>query len=722
MAKPKKTKSTNSKKQNRKPTNMRERILEFMRAPDYTPTRLVDLQKQISQTPAENKQVQKHLDRLQSEGVVVKLKKKGLTLAESADLLAGIISFTRGGSAFVDVTSPRRSVFVAPEDTGTALHGDKVLVRIKRAASRKGGRNLAEARVIRILERSRRVIVGILKKTRRFYYVEPMQAQLPKDVIVPRPEGASLNDRVLVELEDWQDPQLNPEGQIKEVIGPADDPNLDTLSVIKAYELPEHFPPETVNEAQQAILTEQAYANRQDFRQKFVFTIDPETARDFDDATSLEKTRKGNWNIGVHIADVSYFVKPDSALDSEAFKRGTSVYLPDQVIPMLPEQLSNGLCSLKEDADRLAFSAIITLDDDANVIRARFTPSVIRSNKRLTYEQALNILELPEGEAHPDNTISQKLVDKVRQAHQLAQKLRHRRTRRGALMMELPEVKFKIGNDGRIEDVHPVKNDISHQLIEELMLLANEQVCRYLSKHGIMQLHRIHAEPDEESLAEIQDMLKRGGIHAGNLNNQTNLAEALQQIRDMPAAHAWYTNILRCLKRAEYSIEAVGHYGLAKEYYAHFTSPIRRYPDLVTHRLLKTVLAGEKNQYSKNRLDEIAIHSSEREQVATEAEREINDLKLFRFFQEELESGDLRTYDAVVVDVRNMGAFVDLPDIGAGGLIHVSDMADDFYDYDDQRNELRGRRTGRRIALGEKLPVNIVKVNESKRFLDFAPA
>ena len=721
-AKSKKKRGKSAAKQNEQTPDLRSRIIDHMSAPDYTPTRFQALIKRVSTKHDDWSAVEKQLDRLLSEGTVVKLKKKGLALAEAADLLAGKITFTRGGSAFVDITNPRRSVFIAPHDTGTALHGDRVLVRIKRAAGQTRRKDLAEAKVIRILERKRRTIVGVLQRKRRFYYVDPMQSQIPRDVIVPDPAGAELGDRVLVELDEWDDPQLNPEGHITEVIGPADDPSLDTLAVIKSFELPEAFPPEPVAEAQQAVIDESAYAERQDLRKKFIFTIDPATARDFDDAISLERTRNGNWNLGVHIADVSHFVKPGSALDQEAFKRGTSVYLPDSVIPMLPEQLSNGLCSLSEGVDRLAFSVFLTIDGEANVIRSRFAPSVIRSNKRLTYEQALEIIELPEGQAHTDPKIDKKLASAVRNAHKLAQKLRARRVSQGALMMDLPEVKFKIGKDGRIEDVTPVKNDVSHQLIEEFMLLANEHVCRHLNDRGIVQLHRIHAEPDEESLAEIQEMLHRGGVRTSNLTNQTNLANALLQIKDMPTAHAWFLNVLKCMKRAEYSIEAVGHYGLAKEYYAHFTSPIRRYPDLITHRLLKAALVNEKTDFSKGRLDEIAVHSSEREQLATEAEREINDLKIMRFFQEQIESGDLRTYEAVVVDVRNMGAFIDLPDIGTHGLIHVSDLDKDFYDYDEQRNELRGRRTGHRIALGDRFAVTIAKVNESRRFLDFAPA
>ena len=723
----KKTKSNSGKsKQARRDENawkydLRRRIIEYMSDPKYTPQRFPVLVTKIAADEEERERVTKVLDSLLAEGTVVRLKKKGLALAESADLLAGDIYVTRGGSGFVEIEEPERTIFVPERHTGTALHRDKVLVRVNKKSGRKPGDNLAEGEVIRILERRQRMIVGTLKKTRRFYYVEPMQAQISRDIAVSDNGGANENDRVMVRLEEWTDPKLNPEGEIVEVIGPADDPALDTLAVMKSYGLEEDFPDNVRKEAELVELNEKAYEDRLDLRDTFVFTIDPERARDFDDALSLEKTENGDWWLGIHIADVSHFVTPGSELEKEAYRRATSVYLPDKVVPMLPEQLSNGLCSLKEEQDRLAFSVFLLLDNNATVKETSFSPSVIKSRKRLNYKQALNILELPEGGDPPEEGMSDELVQKLKKCHQLAQQLRSRRSAEGALLMDLPDVEFKFDDNGRIADVEPVQYDISHQLIEEFMLLANEHVCRYLDEKGISQLHRVHAEPDEESLAELREVFRAAGIRTEDLGDRTNLANLLVRIKDMPAAYGLYTSVLKAMKRAEYSIEAVGHYGLAKDYYAHFTSPIRRYPDLVSHRLLKAVLKGEKTPLSKDKLDEIASHCSDREQVASEAEREVTDLKLMRYFSEQLETGNLKEYDAVIVEVSTKGVFVDLPGFRSGGLIHISDLDNDFYDFNEQRNELKGRKTGTVLKVGDKLRVTVARVDTAKRWIDFAP-
>ncbi len=696
------------------PGGITARILDVLSSPDYSPVPFAELERRFGKEFGGRKKVRKPLERLIGDGTVVNLKKKGLALARSADLVAGDISFIRSGGAFVDMLDPKRTVFLPPGCAHTALPGDKVLVRIKRATGTGPGRNLPEGEVIRILERRCRMMVGTLKRSRNVHYVLPMQSRMPRDLIVPDPGGGRQGDRVLVEIEEWDDPKLNPEGRVVDVIGPADEPGLDTVAVIKSYGLPESFPPDALSTARGAALDEKALKNREDLRDLFVFTIDPATARDFDDAISLEKTRGGNWRLGVHIADVSHFVEPGGALDEEAYRRGTSVYFPDAVIPMIPEQLSNGLCSLKEGVDRLAFSAFILLDPKARVKQARFVSSVIRSDKRLTYEQALAIIN---GKTGGDR----RLAEKLRRAHGLAQKLRKRRAAQGALMMEIPEVKLDIGKDGRVAGVSPVDNDVSHQLIEEFMLLANEQVCRKLAKEKIAQLHRVHAEPDEENLAELRKMLQLAGVPAGDLANRMNLSNVLEHIRDMPAGRAWQVSVLRCMKRAEYSVDAGGHYGLAKEYYAHFTSPIRRYPDLVTHRLLKAALAGEESGLSKDELDRIAARSSTRERVAEEAERELKEIKIIRYFSEQIRAGNPATYEAVVVEIRNIGAFVDIPAVGAGGLIHVSDMADDFFDFDPQRRELRGRRTGKKVGIGDRLQVICAKADMESRLIDFVP-
>ena len=700
---------------------MRRQIVDLLSAPDYKPVKHEELRRALDVQARDGDVFQGIVKRLLDEGVIVRLRRKGLALAESADLMVGRITFTRGGSAFVKMSDPKREVFIPPLDTGTALHGDKVMVRLQADTRQRRRGELPVARVIRIIERRRRTIVGTLKRMRRIFYVEPMQSTLQKDVVVPEANGAQVGDRVLIRLEVWDDPSVSPEGEIVDVIGPADDPTLDTLAVMKAFELPESFPEAARQAAEEAEMSGADIQGRMDLRKKFIFTIDPETARDYDDAISLDRTRSGKWRLGVHIADVSHFVKPGDELDDEAQQRSTSVYLPDKVVPMLPEQLSNGLCSLKPDVDRLAFSVLMSLDDDANVTRVDFRESVIRSQLRLTYPQALAGLELSEKDACRELDLPVNAIRTLKQVHRIAQTLREKRRQKGALIMDVPEVKFQIGDDGRIADIVPVHYDISHQLIEECMLLANESVCRFLERRNVPQIHRIHGEPDLENLENLQQMFAHGGIDAGDLTDRRNLARVLEKISDLPQAHAWYTNVLKAMKRAEYSTEALGHYGLAKEYYAHFTSPIRRYPDLITHRMLKAALRGDSLPYGKEALQELAELCSEREQVATEAEREITDLKRIRFFKEQLESGDLHEYEAVIVDVVNMGVFVDLPRVQASGLIHVSELTFDFFDYDPARTRLVGRRTGTTLQVGEYVNVIISRVDESRRRLDFAP-
>jgi ribonuclease R len=701
-------------------SKVRQNLLALVSSAEYHPLKIDELRRELKVAASQQDNFAQVVNGLIDNGTLVRLRKKGIALAESADLLAGHISFTPSGAAFVTMIASTKTVFVPARETGTAFHGDKVLVRINRGKQRKPGNDLEEAQVIRILERKRLTVVGVLKQVRRMYYVQPMQSRLVHDILVPDPGRAKIGDRVLVQLEPWEDASVSPDGVITEVIGPADDPSLDTLAVLKAYDLTDNFPAAVTHAAESATICDKDLEGRLDLRKKFIFTIDPETARDFDDALSLEKTSSGNWKLGVHIADVSHFVQSGSALDQEAYRRATSTYLPDKVVPMLPEQLSNGLCSLSANVDRLAFSVFISLDKHARVKRVSFRTSVIRSKLRLHYKQALAVLQLPAGTAYPEAGVSGKASHLIHQLHKLAQMRRDQRLEDGALLMDIPEAKFKIGPDGRIEDVCPVENDVSHQLVEECMLLANETVCRKMAKAGMVQLHRIHAEPDPEQLAELEDMFRLGGINPGDLSDRRNLSRLLLEVKDMPPAQAWYISVLRSMKRAEYSIEAVGHYGLAKEYYAHFTSPIRRYPDLVTHRLLKSLLDKKPSPYNRDQLQEIALHASDRSQVAAEAEREVTELKIVRFFSEQIKSGDIREYDAVVVDVRNLGAFVDVPQVRASGLVHVSELADDFYDFEPARKELRGRRSGRVLALGTKLKVIIAKVDETRKRLDFA--
>jgi len=699
----------------------RRALIDLMGAARYRPLDKRGLKGEFNVPKSRESAFAGLLDGLMADGTIVYLKRKGFVLAKSADLVSGQISIKRSGVAFVRAPESGREFFIPATATGTALNGDVVLIRLNRPMGKRQRSDLEEATVLRVLKRHTRMLVGTLRRKHRFYYVEPMQSWLQHDIIVPDTGGAALGDRVLVELGAWDDPRVSPEGEVTEVIGPADDPALDTLAVIKSHQLPTAFPPDAVAEVEGAGISTADRKGRLDLRRRFVFTVDPESARDYDDAISLERLGGGQWRLGVHIADVSHFVKPDSALDVEALKRGNSVYLPDKVIPMLPEQLSNGLCSLKENVDRLAFSVLMTLDADGIVRSATFHESVIRSRLRLSYEQALAALQTPDGAAFEEAGMDRRAVACLKRVHAIAQKLRANRFRNMALNMEVPEVKFIITEDGRIADVEPVVNDVSHQLIEECMLLTNETVCRELAGRGRSLIHRIHEEPDPEKLAEAEETLLLAGVEAVNLSDRRNLCAVLEAIAGSPEAPVWNTVILKAMKRAAYSHKPVGHFGLGKQYYTHFTSPIRRYADLIVHRLLKASLSKRKPPYENAQLAEIAERCTERGNIATEAEREIVELKKIRFFAEQLESGDLRDYDAVVTEVRNFGVFVYIPEVEAYGLIHVSQLADDFFDFNPARLELRGRRGGDVLAAGRELTVAIARIDADRRRLDFQP-
>ena len=697
-----------------------DRIVDYVSRPDYQPVKESELTRQMQIPPDDRAAATEALKGLIREGVLVKLKRKGIALAASADLLSGRITFIRSGAAFVRPITDHPDVFVPAAETGTALPGDHVLIRLKR--NRRADDDRVEGTVIRVTDRTRHTLVGTLEKGRRSWYVKPMLCQVRHDVIVEKPSDARRGDRVVVSLEPWDDPRLPLEGNIIEVIGPADDPALDTRAVTKSYGLPEAFPPEVQEAAETVDIRPQDYDGRLDLRDEFIFTIDPASARDYDDAISLKQEDDGTWQLGVHIADVSHFVTPGSPLDQEARERGTSVYLPDLVIPMLPVQLSNGVCSLSPGQDRLAFSVLLKLAADGSVLDATFHKSIIHSRLRLTYHQAWSALTSADGASFAEWKMDAAVVGKLKAAGRLARRLRERRMKGGALYLELPEVEIDVGQDGRINKIEPVADDEAHQLIEEFMLLANETVCRALADAGREQIFRIHDAPDPEKLEQIADMFRAAGIDAGNLSDRHELHRVLKSVADAPQAHPWYGAVLRAMCRAEYTAKNIGHYGLAKAYYTHFTSPIRRYPDLVIHRLLEGMILDERPAYGHKALKRIATECSASEQTAMEAEREVVELKKIRYLQDQLDSGDLKEYDAVVTDVRNFGVMIDLPQLMLLGMIHVSHLDFDFFEYLPQQNVLRGRRTKVTYEVGSRLKVVVVRVDEEKRRFDFAPS
>lgn len=642
--------------------------------------------------------------------------------------MTGELHMARNGAGFLIDPETNEATWIEREDLGTALVGDTVTVKLKQrgTGSRKGpagdaGKKGPEGRILRIDARAPRSIVGTVASLGRFTRVQPLSPTYRQEFIVPDAHGARLNDRVVMRFVRWENPRLAPEGEITDVIGPADDPSLDTLSVMKQFELPESFPPKVVAEAERVGVPPKARgrvpAGRVDLRRTFIFTCDPETARDYDDALSLETDKAGNRVLGVHIADVSHFVTPGSALDREAYRRSTSVYLVDKVVPMLPEQLSNGVCSLVPNEDRFAFSAFLTFDAKGVCIARTFAKSVIRSKARFTYEQVMAELK---GEKVPGPKLKPAERKVVHEIHALAQQLRKNRFAAGALDMEVPEAEIQIDAHGMMTGIAVRPYDESHQMVEECMVAANEAVAKELWTRGVKILARLHEAPDPEKLEDLRANLAKLGIACGDLSNQKNLAKFLKKIKGSPLEGVLSVMVLRSMKRALYSAKEIGHFGLAKKYYAHFTSPIRRYPDLVLHRQLASWIAGKGGRLDLGWLNAAALHCSEREQNADDAERALDEIKKYRYLQMVLERGGAENaFDAVVSKCTRYGVFVDLPALAVGGMVHVSRLSNAYLRWDDVREELVGG--GKTWGVGARLKVRVEKVDFDRRLVDFVP-
>lgn len=702
-------------KKETQPAVSHETLLAFFQRPDYVPMTLGEISDSLRLRGGARKALVSLLHKMVMNGEIVLIRKNRYSLGAPADLITGRLEVKRSGEGYLTNLEGELTVRIERGQLSTALPGDKVVVRLEPLRT-----GMAEWQrhgvVIRVLERGTRVVVGTLKSTGRFLYVAPMDPSYQQDFYVPDAKGAQINDRVVIQFTNWENRHVNPEAEIIEVIGPADNPSLDTLAIMRQYGLPEAFQVEVMREAGASAARLGQPGRRIDLREKFIFTVDPATAKDFDDALSLERDEQGRRVLGVHIADVCHFVARGNALDREAVERGNSVYLPDKVIPMLPEELSNGLCSLKPDQDRLAFSAFMTFDEAGRVVRSKFARTLIRSRLRLTYEQALQVLETPRGMACavPLPAGARELIGDV---CELAMQLRARRMAQWALDIDMPENQVVIGKNGMIEDIRPVVNDISHQMIEECMVAANEAVDREISEKGMKLIHRLHEEPAADKIEMLTADLHDMGYQPGQLNNRRNLMEFITRIRETPLANSAQMAILRSMKRAVYSSKQGGHFGLAKKFYAHFTSPIRRYPDLVVHRILAAILESHGNPYAAEELERLAVHCSETEQVAQEAERELLEIKKYRFLAQQVERKEARVYDAVVVKVMNFGLFVELDGLGVQGLVHVSALSDAFVRYDPAAKALRA---GAEVfKLGTRLKVTAVKVDFDKRRIDF---
>ena len=497
---------------------------------------------------------------------------------------------------------------------------------------------------------------------------------------------------------------------------PGKTPREDTASVMKFYKLPKAFPPEVLAEARKIPRKVDA-SGRLDLRKKFIFTCDPATARDFDDALSLEADRKGNRILGVHIADVSHFVKPGSALDREAFRRSTSVYLADRVVPMLPEELSNGVCSLMPGEDRLAFSVFMTFDKSGEMIKRTFSKSVIRSRARFTYEQVMTIISGGESAAR-----GSKDLKTVVAIHKLAQQLRARRFAAGALDLEIPEAEILLDADGEMMGLVTRPYDESHQMVEECMVAANEAVAKELWTKGVHILARLHEPPDDEKVFALRAELRGLGVKVGNISNPKVFAQMLKSIRNNPLYRTMAVMVLRSMKRAVYDASRIGHFGLAKQYYAHFTSPIRRYPDLTLHRQLAAYLdKGVKAaRIPQKLLDKWAERASEMEETASEAERGLMEIKKYRLLEEQLASRQIIDYDAVISRCTPYGCFVEIPELAVSGLVHISLLSRKYVRYNEGDGSLSAPGGGS-WRPGTMLKVHVAAVDFGQRRIDFTP-
>jgi ribonuclease R len=699
------------------------RLLRLLALPDYTPLNKIDLSKKLGIPVDERAAFRKLLNDLEIRGKITKIRKERYILPAEADLLVGALQVNPQGFGYVLNASGdgRGDLYVSAENMGVAMHKDRVVARIIREGPSphrsQRGRSNREGEIIKILERANQTIVGTLQRSKKlFYYVVPDDPALVHDIYVPPPgsngsQTAEINDKVVVRLDFWEHRHVNPEGEIIEVLGPARKPGVDILSIIRKHDLPVEFQAPILAEAERVPLEIPArdLKNREDLREAPIFTIDPDDARDFDDAIHVVESKNG-WTVGIHIADVSHYVKPGSALDREAYKRGNSVYLPERVLPMLPERLSNGVCSLRPNEDHLTKTVFAEFDRNGRLKEYRFAATVIRSVARFTYREAFAILG-----RSPQNEVERHLHG----AWKIASMLRTRRFKEGALELDMPEVRVKVDAEGRGTGLIREENDISHQLIEEFMLLANEIVAKATRDRTVPSVYRVHEDPDPVRLHEYREQIRSYGIEVGDLTQRREMQRFLRSIVGRPEEAALKIGLLRSLRKAVYAPDPIGHYGLAKSDYTHFTSPIRRYADLIVHRAFTSLLGrGKERPPRSTDLAAICEHITITEKVAADAEREAVRLKKLEYL-----SGIVRKthrLEGTVVDVRNFGLMVELKEALMVGLVHLSSLESDFFVFDQARQQLRGRKTKITFSVGDPVIVRVASVDSFKQQIDLA--
>jgi ribonuclease R len=691
-------------------------VLELMGEEDR-PLLLREILRRLGLQKEQRHQAREVLKDLAESGKVVRIRGNRYGLPSKMNLVVGKVKAHPDGYGFViPEAEGEEDIFISSRNLKEAMHGDRVVARIE--SIRKKGK---EGSVIRILERKTRHVVGKFMRAKNYSYVLPEDERILQEVFIPEGETkrARPNQIVVAEIIQYPTERTRPEGRITHILGYADDPEIEPQIIVHKYDLPHRFTSAAIKEAQNLPpdpLT-QEYRERVDLRGIPTFTIDGENARDFDDAVSVEREKEGGVKLYVSISDVSHYVEEGSALDDEAYLRGTSVYFPDRAIPMFPPELSNDICCLHPRVDRLTLTAELRYDGKGERREVRFYPSVIRSNERLTYTGVRKIVvdgdpELREKFSH--------LLPSLDLMADLCQKLRQKRVARGAIDFDLPEPEVVLNLQGETEDIIRAERSLAHQIIEEFMIAANEAVAQYMEERGFPSIYRIHEPPKKEALEEFRRFVSHLGYKMRKESDPSakEFQRVLSEVKGRPEERVVNEILLRSMKWAKYSAKNLGHFGLASDHYTHFTSPIRRYPDLIVHRLLKKALSKEDIQTSEEYLARRADHLSSRERVAMEAEREILDRYRVRFMKDKI--GD--EFEGVISGVTAFGFFVELKDIFVEGLVRVTSLHDDYYQYHEKKYCLAGERTHKTYRIGDEIRVRVDRVDAERRHIDFGLA
>nr|WP_100400177.1 ribonuclease R [Bacillus sp. FJAT-44742] len=699
----------------------KQEILTFMKEDAEKPMSVEEIKEAFdSESSSKLKDMMKSLNELEEEGLIVRTRSNRYGVPEKMNLMRGKVQSHQKGFAFIlPEEKDRDDVFVPPNELNGAMNKDLVLVRVNSSSS--GSR--AEGTVVRILERGTTKVVGTFIDSKSYGFVEVDDKHITNDIFIPKGKehGAVDGHKVVVEITKYPEGRMSAEGSVVNILGHKNDPGIDILSVIHKHGLPGDFPEEVTDHANSISdqIDPQEIEGRRDLRDETIVTIDGADAKDLDDAVHVKKLDNGNYILGVHIADVSYYVEEGSPIDEEAFERGTSVYLVDRVIPMIPHRLSNGICSLNPKVDRLTLSCEMEITPQGEVVKHDIFESVIRTNERMTYTDVRLILEEKDEETREKYN---DLVPFFERMEDLAAILRKKRFDRGAIDFDFKEAKVLVDEEGKPTDVVLRDRSVAEKLIEEFMLAANETIAEHFHWMKVPFMYRIHEDPDEEKLQHFLEFVTNFGyVVKGSANSvhPRSLQQVLEEVAGEPEQAVISTVMLRSMKQARYDSSNEGHFGLASDFYTHFTSPIRRYPDLIVHRLIREYLVKNKNDQTtqeswKEKLSNIAQHASDMERRAVDAEREVDDLKKAQYMEDKV--GE--EFSGIVSGAANFGLFVELENT-IEGMVHVSYMTDDYYHFDEKQYAMIGERTGNIFRIGDQVEVRVVKVNVDEADIDF---